>query len=74
MVYVGYYDGLDLQVCNHAQKRRICRKNSKYAPYKSFVAIFAFAERLETFATLIQSVDYSWKSDIVQNRFGCCIT
>ena len=40
----------------------ICRKNSKYAPYKTFVAIFAFSERLQTFASLIQSVDYSWKS------------
>ena len=50
--YIAYRIELDLQLCNYAQKRRICRENSKYAPDKSFVAIFALAERLPTSATL----------------------
>ena len=56
MVYFVYYTELNLQVCNYAQKRRICRKNSKYAPDEKFVAIFAFAERLPTSATLFLDV------------------
>ena len=61
-------------------KFAITRKKDEFVakeqiwPHENFVAIFAFAERLPTFATVIQSVDYSGKSDIVQNRFGCCIT
>ena len=31
MVYIAYLTELILQICNYAQKRRICRKNSKYA-------------------------------------------
>ena len=52
MVYIAYFTELNLQICDYAQKRRICRENSKYAPDKSFVAIFALAERLPTSATL----------------------
>ena len=37
-------------------KPRICRDNSKCAPDKNFVAIFAFAERLPTSATLLHAV------------------
>ena len=40
-------------MCKYAQKQQICRENSKYAPDESFVAIFALAERLPTFATLV---------------------
>ena len=43
---------LDFQICNFAQKQCICRENSNYAPNKSFVAIFAFAQRLPTSGTL----------------------
>ena len=32
MVYIAYCDKLKLQICNCAQKRRICGENSKYAP------------------------------------------
>ena len=31
MVYIAYYTELNLQICNSAQKQRICRENSKYA-------------------------------------------
>ena len=30
MVYSTYYTELNLQICNYAQKWRICYKNSKY--------------------------------------------
>ena len=44
--HIAYYTELNLQNCNYAQKRRICRANSKYVPD------FAFTERLPTSATL----------------------
>ena len=52
MVYIAYYTELDLQICNHAQKRHVFRENSKYAPDKNFVAFLTFAENLPIFATL----------------------
>ena len=48
----GIYCLWNLQIGNYAPKRSICRGNSKLAPDKSFVAIFALAERLPTSATL----------------------
>ena len=56
MVYIAYYTELDLQNCNYVQKRRICRKNSKYAPDENFLGIFALAERLPTPVTLNSEV------------------
>ena len=38
-------------ICNYAQKRRICRENSKYALDNFFMAIFVLAKRLPTSAT-----------------------
>ena len=34
------YTELNLQFCNYAQKRRICRQNSKYAPVKNLCGQF----------------------------------
>ena len=31
MVYIVYHTELNFWICNYAQKRRICRENSKYA-------------------------------------------
>ena len=31
---------INLQICNYAQKRRICRKNSKYAPDENYCGHF----------------------------------
>ena len=31
MVYIAYFTELILQICDYAQKRRICRENCKYA-------------------------------------------
>ena len=52
MVYIAYYTELNWQICNHAQKRRIFRENSKYAPGKNYLAIFASRESLTNSATL----------------------
>ena len=53
MVYIAYFTELILQICNYAQKQRICRENSKYALDENFMAIFALAEMLPTSATLM---------------------
>ena len=42
--YIWYYIESTLQICNYAQKRRICRENSNYVPDENCVAKFAFAE------------------------------
>ena len=52
IVYIAYYTELNLQICDYAQKRRICRKNCKYAFDEIFMAIFAPDERLPISATL----------------------
>ena len=31
MVYIAYFTELNLQICDYAQERRICRENCKYA-------------------------------------------
>ena len=40
MVGITNYTELNLQVCNYAQKRRICREKSKYALHESFYGHF----------------------------------
>ena len=39
-VRIAYYTELNVQFCNYAQKRRICRQNSKYAPVKNLCGQF----------------------------------
>ena len=55
-------------MCNYPQKQRICRENSKYAPYKNFHGLFGFDERLSTSATLFvfcfAQVDESHRRDV----------
>ena len=36
MVYIAYFTELILQICDYAQKRRICRENYKYALDENF--------------------------------------
>ena len=36
MVYIAYFTALNLQICDFAQKRRICRENCKYALDENF--------------------------------------
>ena len=53
MVHIAYYTEFNLQVCNYAQKRR---KIANARLTKTFVAIFALAERLSTYATLRKGI------------------
>ena len=68
MVYTAHYTVLNLQSCNCAQKRRICRENNKYMPNENFVAILAFAEGLPTSATLSWNMGsiYDWPTLLVR--------
>ena len=43
MVHIAYYTEFNLQICNNAQKQRICRKISKDAPDEHICANFALA-------------------------------
>ena len=36
MVYIAYFTALNLQICDFAQKRRICRENCKYVLDENF--------------------------------------
>ena len=36
MVYIAYFTELNLQICNYAQKQRICRENCKYGLDEKF--------------------------------------
>ena len=36
MVYIAYFTELNLQICDYAQKRRICRENCNYALDENF--------------------------------------
>ena len=36
MVYIAFLNELNLQICDYAQKRRICRENCKYALDENF--------------------------------------
>ena len=53
MVYIAYFTELNLQICEYAQKRSICRENCKYAVAKIIMTIFAPDEWLPSSATLL---------------------
>ena len=40
MVYIAYFTELNLQICDYAQKRCICRENCKYAFDENFYGHF----------------------------------
>ena len=50
MIYIAYFTGLNLQICDYAQQGRICRKNCKYALDENF---HDHDERLPSPATLM---------------------
>ena len=52
MVFITYYTELDLQICNYMQKRRICRKNSKYALDENFYDHFCPRRKAANFCHL----------------------
>ena len=72
MVYIAYYTELDLQNCNYVQKRRICRKNSKYAPDDNFCGHFCPRRKAAKFCHL----DLGIRSHLFLNQFNtklsCC--
>ena len=49
MVYIAYCTELNLQVCNYAQKRWICRKNSQHAPDENFYDHFCSCRKAANF-------------------------
>ena len=44
-----YYTELNWKICNYAQKRRICRENSEYAPDKYFWGHFCPGQKAANF-------------------------
>ena len=49
MVYIAYFTGLILQICDYAQKRRIWRKNCKYALDENFHCHFCSRRKAAKF-------------------------
>ena len=49
MVYIAYFTELNLQICDYAQKRRICRENSKYAFDENFHGYFCLRRMAANF-------------------------
>ena len=45
MVQIAYFTELNLQICDYAQKRRICRENSKYALDENFHGYFCLQRK-----------------------------
>ena len=52
MVYIAYYTELNLQICNYAQKDAFVAKIVNMRLTKTFMVIFALAERPPTSDTL----------------------
>ena len=52
MVYIAYIIELDLQICDYAQKQRICRENCKYVFDENIHGHFCPDERLPSSATM----------------------
>ena len=52
MVHIAYYTELNMQICNHAQNDAFVAKIATTRLTKTFVAIFALAERQSSSATL----------------------
>ena len=49
--YMVYYTDSNLQICIYAQKRRICRENSKYALGEKFYGHFCPLQKAANFCT-----------------------
>ena len=54
MVYIAYYTELNWQICNSAQKRGICYKNSKNAPDENFCGHFSPRRKAANFCDKYQ--------------------
>ena len=49
MVYIAYFTELDLQICNYAQKQRICCENCKYGLDENFHGHFCPQQKAANF-------------------------
>ena len=58
MVNIAFYAELNFQICNYAQKRRICRENSKYA-WQKFHGHFCPRRKAANFCHPVVSVTIS---------------
>ena len=56
MVNIAYYTEFNLQICNYAQKRRICRGNSKDVPDKNFCGHFCPRRKAANFCHPVLSM------------------
>ena len=79
MVYIAYYIELNLQICDYAQKRRICRENCKYALDKNFHGHFCPPRKAAKFCHPgTRTVFLSWifqnwrKMNVSANELSCC--
>ena len=68
MVCIAYYTELNLQICNYAQKRRICRDNSKYALDENFHGNFCPRRKAANFCHYYYISDTSIAEDDKDNR------
>ena len=53
MVYIAYFNELNLQICDYAQKWRICRKNCKYALDENFHGDFCPRQKAANFCHIV---------------------
>ena len=81
MVYIAYYTELNWQICNSAQRRGICYKNSKNAPDENFCGHFSprrkaanFCDKYQLCLWLMNITSFSHLSIhiFVHGITGCC--
>ena len=49
IVYIAYFTKLNLQICDYAQKRRICREKRKYVLDENFQGHFCLRRKAANF-------------------------
>ena len=70
MVYIAYFTELNLQICDYAQKRRICRENCKYALDENFHGHFCSRRKAAKFChSVVTNTDESWNCPVKHQIF-----
>ena len=79
MVQITYFTQLNWQICDYAQKRRICRENCEYALYENFHGHFCPPRKAAKFCHPgTRTVFLSWifqnwrKMNVSANELSCC--
>ena len=62
MVCIAYYTEIDWQICKFAQKRRICRENSKYALDEYLYTLFCPRRKAANFCHPVLLLSLLWRS------------